>query len=354
MPNHKGRRPGTRRVRIWVRGKSHEWIFEGSKADADKFEARKRIELEANDHQTRVAPRFSELCVEKYAPFGRANLTKATWRARSNIIASLSLFFGERRMDRFEAGDVEAYKTHRLTESKLRPISLNTELRTLKIIFRWAAARGYPMKLPPIVLLKEPRGRVKLWTPTEIAKLLDVTRTKAPGLLPMVIFLANTGCRKGEAQAAEWSWVDLPAGMLRIPANEAWKPKSGRAREIPISDACRVVLSAPHRSERWVFPTRDGRRYERFPDALFKEMQKDANVSGGPHVLRHSYASAFLQAVPDLFLLANVLGHSHTRITELYAHLLPEHLDRARNAVNIGPPLKKTGAATGAKASRKR
>jgi hypothetical protein len=34
-----------------------------------------------------------------------------------------------------------------------------------------------------------------------------------------------------------------------------------------------------------------------------------------------------------------VLGHSHQRVTELYAHLLPGHLDRARNAVNLGPTL---------------
>jgi hypothetical protein len=52
--------------------------------------------------------------------------------------------------------------------------------------------------------------------------------------------------------------------------------------------------------------------------------------------------------VPDLFLLAQVLGHSHQRVTELYTHLLPGHLARARNAVNLGPALQ-TVAATVAK-----
>jgi hypothetical protein len=35
-------------------------------------------------------------------------------------------------------------------------------------------------------------------------------------------------------------------------------------------------------------------------------------------------------------------------VTELYAHLLPGHLERARNAVNLGPRLQ-TMAATMAK-----
>ena len=50
---------------------------------------------------------------------------------------------------------------------------------------------------------------------------------------------------------------------------------------------------------------------------------------------RDGYASHFLRAVPDLFELARVLGHSHVRITELYTHLLPGHLERSRNAVNL-------------------
>ncbi len=60
--------------------------------------------------------------------------------------------------------------------------------------------------------------------------------------------------------------------------------------------------------------------------------------------MRHTFASHFLQKVPDLFLLAQVLGHSHQRLTELYAHLLPDHLARARNAVNLGPTLQTVAA----------
>lgn len=54
-------------------------------------------------------------------------------------------------------------------------------------------------------------------------------------------------------------------------------------------------------------------------------------------MLRHTYASLFLQRVPDLFLLAEVLGHSSTRTTKIYAHLMPDHLARARGAVAVRP-----------------
>jgi len=46
--------------------------------------------------------------------------------------------------------------------------------------------------------------------------------------------------------------------------------------------------------------------------------------------------------------LAQVLGHSDQRVTELYAHLLPGHLARARNAVNLGPSLQTVAATVAA------
>jgi site-specific recombinase XerD len=51
---------------------------------------------------------------------------------------------------------------------------------------------------------------------------------------------------------------------------------------------------------------------------------------------RHTYASHFLVNVPDLPYLAQILGHSSIRITELYSHMLPGRLNRAKNAVSIG------------------
>jgi hypothetical protein len=52
----------------------------------------------------------------------------------------------------------------------------------------------------------------------------------------------------------------------------------------------------------------------------------------------HPSGHRFRGGCPDLFLLARILGHSHTRVTEIYAHLLPDHLRRARNGVDVSAP----------------
>lgn len=354
MPNYTGKRPHTRRIVVWLKGKAHERVIEGTKTEGDLYEAKFRIELEANVHATRVAPRFAKLCTDKYSPFARINLAESTWRARSNIIVSLVDFFGSKTTTEIGGADVEAYKRLRLEESELGAASMNTEIRTLLYVLKWAGEQGYPVKLPAVRYLPEPEGRIRVWTPEETNGLLAVARTHDPRLLPVLVFLVNTGCRKGESIAAEWSWVDTDAGMLRIPANKYWRPKNGRAREVPLSDAVRAILSGAARSERWVFPNRDNAPFSFFPDARFEFLQREAGLEGGIHTLRHTFASLFLQQVPDLFLLGKILGHTTQRMTEIYSHLLPGHLEKGRNAVNFGAPtMVRTMAAKTAPAKKR-
>lgn len=334
MANYPGRRKGTRRIVLWSKGTSKEWIVPGTKADGDRFEAEKRLELEASGPAPRNAQRFAHVS-QVYASSVAEALSSSTWRARRHILVGLSEFFGERKLTDNWLPSIDEYRRVR-TRARISVASVNTEIATLLYVLRWAKDHGYAVTVPRVKMPKPPQGRVRIWTPAEVERLLAVVRVEDPWLLPMVLFLVNTGCRKGEAIAAEWSWVDFERAMVRIPATTEWKPKSGRAREVPMGDVLRAVLSAPRRSERWVFPNRDGNRFALFPDARFKEMQTKAGVTGGAHTLRHVYASQFLQAKPDMFLLAEVLGHTHVRMTALYSHLLPSHLEAARNVVNIG------------------
>jgi integrase len=105
----------------------------------------------------------------------------------------------------------------------------------------------------------------------------------------------------------------------------------------------------------WVFPVvtnrmyTKGQKYEYFPKHTWarvlgkaNELAKQADpksrkIAGGPHRCRHTFASHFLKGKPDLFALGRILGHSHSRVTELYSHLLADHLAETRNVVTFEP-----------------
>jgi integrase len=220
-------------------------------------------------------------------------------------------------------------------------------------VLRFAKTMGYPAAQPTIKKLPTSGGgRVRVWTAEQVSALYEAARVEVPELVPMLVFLANTGCRKGEALAAEWGWIDWEHGLVRIPVTDAWRPKSGRPREVPLSNAVRAVLSGERRHERWLFPNRHGGRYANFPEEAWRAVRTAAGLVGGPHTLRHTYASHFLRACPDMFLLAQVLGHSHSRITEIYSHLLPGHLERAKNAVDLAPKTVALAVAEGSRSTK--
>lgn len=345
MPNYPGRTKGTRRITVFVNGKQHEKVIRGTRADGDRAEAAWRVELEArkNARSAPTDPRFSDFLTDTYQPHAKSHLKRSTWSdVRKYQCATLSKHLGHVRLSRLTLKHAEDYKAIRLRSmhrgKTVGPSSVNNELRVLRTVLNFAREMGHTV--PPLKWKKVPergKGRVRVWTAGEVQRFYDATRAEAPELLPMVVFLVNTGCRKGEAIAAEWAWVDESAGMLRIPANKVWQPKNGLPREVPMSDAVRAVLSGERAHAKYLFPSRLGDRYASFPKDAWSRIRDRASVTGGPHTTRHTFASHFLQNQPDLFLLAQVLGHSHQRVTELYSHLLPDHLARARNAVNIAP-----------------
>ena len=349
MPNYKGKRPGTRRVVIWAklqgesRSKPHEWVIRGSKKDGDAFEAAKQIELNSRRRvELRTAPTFVSFCVEHYKPHAKAHLKASTWdKVRTYQVETLCKHFGDIKLSELTVLDVERFKSTR----NVGPTAVNNELRILRTILNYAETLG--VAVPKLKWKRLPvrgKGRVRVWTASQVAALFDKTRTAAPELLPILIFMLNTGVRKGEAIACEWDWIDFKGAMIRIPSNDYWQPKNGLPREVPMGDIVRAILSGPRKHARWVFPNRFGGRYVDFPKDLFWKARNEAGLSGGPHTTRHTFASHFLYAVPDLRLLADVMGHSVTKVTELYTHLLPGHLEKARNAVNLSPTMALTMA----------
>lgn len=330
------------RVVIYLgNGRREDWIIDGSRSDALAFEARKRTELEVgvlNDQRT--APMFSDYCVKQYAPFAVARLKDRTWKNREYTIKTLVEHIGDLRLTDLKRPILEKYQNDRLGH-KIKPSTINDEMKVLRAVCSHARANGVPcVNITIDDLPVRGKRRVTAWTDEQVTALLSSVKEKSPHIFGLVLFLLNTGCRKGEALALRWIAIDLRRRLVRIEPSEEWQPKNNEAREIPISDPLLLYLNTAPRSKAtdYVFPSEDGDRYAFWPQLAFDRARKAAGLKGGPHTTRHTYATHFLKARPDIYLLGRILGHSDATVTKLYAHLLPDHLERARNAVMFGAP----------------
>jgi integrase len=188
-------------------------------------------------------------------------------------------------------------------------------------------------------------------TSEEFATLLHFVPQRYQSL---VLFLAGTGCRWGEATAITWGDLNLRAAQPTVRIDKAWKkgatgapvlghPKSARAiRTVSLSPDVVHALGAPGKANELVFRgEKSGGHlwYGRFRTTTWvPSVQKAQDVDlceaeGLPpltktptiHDLRHSHASWLVgNGVPLPYVQAR-LGHENIATTvQTYTHLLPD------------------------------
>jgi len=163
---------------------------------------------------------------------------------------------------------------------------------------------------------------------------------------PVLVLIAATGLRRGEALGLRWQHVNLKDGSLKVAATLGrvgkeliiTEPKSARSRRtVPLSPAIVSLLRAHkasqaaerlHAGDRWedsglVFTTEFGGPVE--PRNVLRTIELAAAKAGvegvGVHTLRHSAAVAWLEAGVHIKAVADLLGHSSISITgDIYGH----------------------------------
>jgi site-specific recombinase XerD len=257
--------------------------------------------------------------------------------------ANLREFVGfvEREGARATAGDVQPAKVRRWLlalgsrERALAPASLAGRVRTLKAFGTWISAeldlpanplRSVPMPRVPAQLVPSLRDQ-------EIAALIaacdasrDPIRDRA-----IVVFMLDTGVRVAEVAGLRVRDVDLVEGRCHVLG------KGSRERLVPIGrrarKAVRAWLATRRRTtaDEPLFAGPGGARLTtRGFHQLIGRLARRAGIETrcSPHVLRHTFARAFLVNGGDLFSLQRILGHSPTsiQITRRYVELLDDDL----------------------------
>jgi integrase len=231
------------------------------------------------------------------------------------------------------------------SEETLSPKSINNYLTILRRMLVIARKRGLIATVPELDWLKVPPQEFDFLDFEEAKRLLAAVdedwRT-------MVLVALRTGMRMGELIALRWQDVDLVAGKITVRMNavkgKIGTPKSGKAREIPLSNETVAALKA-HRHLRGalVFCTIDGTmlKYTELRHPLWRACRKAGLRPVQWHTLRHTFASHLVMRGVPLKAVQELLGHSTIQMTMRYAHLAPEV---ARDAVNLlDRPVKSAG-----------
>ena len=126
------------------------------------------------------------------------------------------------------------------------------------------------------------------------------------------------------------------------------KTKNSNERTVPLPQATLEALREywkTHRHPKWLFPSRANLRQmhsaqrpvsAKSAQRAFQKVVRSLNwkIPGlRPHTLRHSYATAMLEAGVNIRRLQSYLGHKNLQVTEIYLHLTRDGDQKARKIV---------------------
>lgn len=308
---------------------------------SSKKEARRKAliiekELLAGDHRSpRRAPLLAELVTEYLTNLqseGRSASTMSKYRFCFQMLLDLAERCRIQRVDQIDLRFIDRFRAERTagsgTRQPARPKTVHTDIVIVRQLVNFAMKRQLLIEDPlqGLQVAKPKRTPQPCWTRGQVDQILAAA---GPAYRSVLLFLAETGTRVGEAKWLTWTDIDLERRLVYIRPKEGWTPKSRDQRVIPISDALRKMLISLPRTANWVFPARSvsghlqaGRQFsERRLLEYLKRLLKRLGLKGHLHTFRHSFISFAAQHGVSERVLRAWVGHVDREVLDWYFHL---------------------------------
>src|SRR4030095_3107414 len=199
----------------------------------------------------------------------------------------------------------------------------------------WKAARPRRRSSSALEVVPE-----KVLSADELSAVLQSAESEHPKFYPLVLFLADTGARLGEARALRWIDVNLEAGTARIARSFSsgrtlGPTKTGRERVVELSSRLRSVLLdrqpkiSPPPDDAMVFPNFSGGMLipVYFRNRVFNRIVRTAlgeERRFSPHGLRHTWASLPMARGTPIKWVQQQGGWTTAKVLlDTYGHFMP-------------------------------
>lgn len=300
-----------------VKGRRFRRIF-STKGEAQRYEAHVKSQAYQPEWEPRKADRrkLSELADIWFDLHG-CNLRDAA-RRRSRLQAMV-LALKNPVACNLTPAMFARYRAARLDDG-ISIRTVNNDLTFLRAMFNQLHATqviDYPNPLEQVKALSYQEKALSFLDGEQILELLhQCCHSGNPHVAVLVQVCLATGCRWSEAENLKP--VHVQSGQLVFEGT-----KNGRVRSVPVSSS--LVESI---LEHWKIHGPFTGSLTSFRRALarcsFQLPQGQAS-----HILRHTFASHFVQQGGNLLVLQRILGHSTINMTMRYSHLAPDHLQEA-------------------------
>ena len=168
----------------------------------------------------------------------------------------------------------------------------------------------------------EEEERIGYLTVPDLVKLKAALEDEPAWLSGLIRFYIASGLRKGELLSLPWGAIHLNSDEGAFLDVE--KTKNGRKLKLALTDEMvKILLSIPRTSETWVFPSPvdPAKHREDFRRHWNRIRDKAGLQEFTIHDLRRTTGSLMASAGVSLYQIGQVLNHSSSAVTKVYARL---------------------------------
>jgi integrase len=262
-----------------------------------------------------------------WEPYTKDRIAAGVAKRRFSMWKSLEPHFGYKLGKAITRDDCRAYTAARRKEGRTNS-TIRTELEALRACLRW----HYGKEAPQITAPPPSKPRDRYLTKEEADRLLANIET--PHVRLFVTLALATGARMGAILDLTWDRVDFEHGVIDF--MPAGRDKTNKRRAVVGMNAkARKALEEAHKGALTDHVIEYGGKPVKSVKTAIAAAARRSKVPCSAHVFRHTAAVWMAQADVPMQKIAQVLGHSSTRITEqVYARYSPRFMADAMAALD--------------------
>ncbi|RLG36393.1 MAG: integrase [Candidatus Alkanophagales archaeon] len=274
-----------------------------------------------------VNPYFHLIALEKELSIRKYSIRtiKSYMRYNRHFLLSTG-----KKPEEIENEDIRKYLYYMVEKKKVSTSTLNIIINALKFCYEGVLKREF------IYEVKRPRKDKKLPLSKEEAKeMLDATSNIKHKAMLMLVYSA--GLRVGEVVKLKIEDVDVERKLIRIRGGKGRKDRYTILSEVALKTLKECLQK--YKPEKWLFPgkKKDKHVSTRTVQAIFEKARDKAGIKKNAtvHSLRHSFATYLLESGVDLRYIQELLGHKHSKTTEIYTHVSTKNLSKIKSPLDM-------------------
>lgn len=229
------------------------------------------------------------------------------------------------------------YVNYRLSNSKIKNVTLNKELKALYTMENFLVRNEYIDSFVKIDLLSETVPQIIVVEKNDLKRILDYIKTLSCQSQLVVLLLISTGIRTTELTRITHEDVDLINNQIYLERTKSKKPRFIFITDNHIKDLIIENMERNKKNNFLLFSSKDGSQYTANAiREILKKIKRKLDIKKlSPHKLRHTYATHLMEEGADLESVRLLLGHSTYEMTKRYVHLSTKHIKEINNRYNV-------------------